>query len=210
MNSDLPQPIYECLVQFNDCSRYAAHGRIDDALLQFSRHESRSWHPSIVAVGVNRFSGAIRTCDKSVVNALHQATWRELQVAKPQEDVKCLVEITPKKPYQFNAFRSPEFAGEYLRERLAKCGAFEYFEFTYLASSLIEVRKPSCPYSAPSAWFEVTGRVKSSLALQDLILQGIGGSHSFGVGLFTPESSSFFATARLSSQLAMAGEACVL
>ncbi len=204
------QTVHECLLQFNNCNRYAAHGRIDDALMQFARHQNRTWHPSIVEVGVNRFVGAVRTTSIAVVEALHQATWCNLKSVTPGQSVTCLVEVTPKKPVQYSAFRNSEFACEFVRERVERAAAFESFDSAYMGSSLVQIAKLSRPYSVPSAWFSITGSVCSPLAFQQLILEGIGGNHSFGLGLFTPDFSPFFATANHALNMAKAQSACAV
>lgn len=208
MRYDSIQTVHECLLQFNNCSRYAAHSRVDDALMQFARHQDRTWHPSIVQVGVNRFAGAVRTTNIVVVQALHQANWRQLPEVVTGQAVSCLVEVTPKKPAQYSAFRGVEFASEFVRERIARSPAFESFESSHMGSSLVQIAKLSRPYSVPSAWFSITGKVASPLAFQQLILEGIGGNHSFGLGLLTPESSPFYATAKHALAMANSEAAC--
>lgn len=182
--------VHECLVGFRKCDRYVAHSKIDDALRNFPRGELRNWHSSVIQSAPDAFSGVIRTKSKEVMDALPEAKWRTLAIPNRGELSVSYVEVAPKKTNHFTRYRDPVFATEYVRARLQEAGAFEEFTHEYLWATQIEIRKSACPYRAPSAWFRVTGRVKDTAAFERLVLQGIGGSHSFGVGLLNPSESA--------------------
>lgn len=186
----------ECLVGFRHCDRYAAHGKIDDALRQFPRENLRTWHSSVIQAGPDVFSGSIRTKSDAIVEAMPQAKWREVHLPKEGEVCDAIVEVAPKRPKQYGAFRTPQNARDYVREKLEESGAFESFEHTLISQSMVEVRKPGCQYTSPSAWFRVTGTLKSRDAYEKLVLHGIGGGHSFGIGLLNPEGSALYAMAK--------------
>ncbi len=190
----------ECLVGFRNCDRYSAHAKIDDALRQFPRDGQRDWHSSVIEAGPDTYSGVIRTKNDAVVRAVDAGKWRDVVLPGEGDECESFIEVCPKKPAHFTSFRSPEFACEYVRQRIGDSQAFASFELELISQGTILIRKKSCPYSAPSAWFRVRGKVKSRTALEKLVLQGVGGSHAFGVGLLTPEGSALFPMAKAVAQ----------
>lgn len=197
----MAQNIQECLLRLENCNRYTAHSKIDDALRRFARDGERHWHPSVVQVSPDVFRAVIRTRSDEVVKALPMATWRPLQLPGAGESSTSLIEIAPKKVSHFTPFRNAGFATDYVRGRLSASGAFASFTLEYLAPSLIEIHKPACPYRVPAAWFRVTGPIHDAQAFERLVLQGVGGSHSFGVGLFNPTSSAIYTAASDTAQV---------
>lgn len=188
--------MYEAIVGFRDCCRYLAHSKIDDAFKQFPRNGCRSWYSSLIYAGGNRFSGAIRTCSVEVKDSLTAAKWRPLVLSGEGERIEAYVEVAPKKPSAFDRFRNPEFALEYVNTRLQASGAFSSFDAELISQTMIVIRKPGCGYSAPSAWVRVQGTVASRDAFEQLVFQGIGGSHAFGVGLLNPKGTALFEMAQ--------------
>lgn len=184
--------MYETLVGFRDCCRYLAHSKIDDALRQFPRDGARCWHSSLVDVGGGRFSGAIRTRNQAVRDALPAAKWRPVILAGEGESIEAYVEVAPIKPKAFEKFRDSEFALEYVNTRIQESGAFSKFGTEMVSRSSIVIRKPRIGYSAPSVWIKVTGTVASADAYEKLVTHGIGGSKSFGVGLLNPKGTALF------------------
>lgn len=208
MKTETPAALFECLMQFNNCNRYQAHARIDENFAGLAHHEARTWHPSVVQIDHARFAAGVRTADVRTIDSLPQASWRELMLPGCGEDVICRVEVAPKKLSQFEAFRERDFATTFLETRIARSGAFESFSVEYLASSMVAVAKQKSGYVVPAAWFEIKGCVASQQALKDLVANGVGGSHSFGVGLLTPNTSRFYPAVMAASERRIELAAC--
>lgn len=189
--------MYEALVGFKDCDRYVAHSKIDDALRQFPRDGARTWHSTLIESGEKLFNGVIRTRDEKVQMALTAAKWRVMAIPKIGEQTDDYIEVVPKKTDHFKKFRSSDFATEYVTRRIKDSGAFDdSLHIEHLSQSMVHVRKHNNKYSAPSAWFNITGRVASLEAYEHLLTQGIGGSLAFGVGRLSPKSSAIFEIAK--------------
>ncbi len=200
--------VFECLMQLNDCTRYQAHARIDDSFAGFSRHENRTWQPSVVEVAERRFAAGVRTTDAATMKSLPQATWREMIPPLLGVSVTCRMEVAPKKPRTFTAFRDSVFATSYLLNRLNESGALKNISIEYLSLSMIDIGKKSCIYAAPAAWFEVTGHVINSAHFMRLITHGVGGSKSFGLGRLTPHTSAFSPAVQMASERQVAFRSC--
>lgn len=196
------EPIYEAMVGFRGCTRYVAHSKIDDAFRPLPRGELRAWHPSVIRTSENGFVGAIRTQSQEVMTAMPGATWRELILPQEGMDVDCYVQITPKKTAQFGAFRSRAFAIKFVESRLQERQALSQCICEYLASDIVDISKAGNSYHSPAAWFRIRGKVQSASALSDLVLLGIGGAHTFGVGLLNPAGSQIHEIARKAADAA--------
>jgi hypothetical protein len=182
--------IFEAMVGFRGCNRYVAHSKIDDALRHLPREGLRNWHPSVVQTGDDSFVGAVRTKSKEVMAAMPKAVWRQLELPKVGESSTCFVELVPKKSKQFADFRNPELALAYLKSRLDLREVFNHYSCEFVARAFIDIAKQGNAYHCPSVWFSVSGNIRSGEAFEDLVLRGIGGAHSFGVGLFNPKESA--------------------
>jgi hypothetical protein len=192
--------LLECTVGFRGCNRYMAHSKLDEALIDFPREGQRKWHTSLVQSGDESFSGVIRTKDGDVAKTLRGAKWKEITLPIVGDVCIAYIEVAPKKTTHFGLYRKRDFAQDYVQKRIAECEAFSSFDLEFISSSMIVVPKKGNGYSAPSAWFCVRGKVKSTEALEKLFLQGIGGSHAFGVGLLNPDFSAIFPLAQAVAQ----------
>ena len=182
----------ECLVGFRHCNRYHCHSKIDDALQPFERGVLRRWHASVIQAGTDVFSGVIRTKSDDIVETLNTAKWKPIDLPAAGESCSAYIEIAPKKVKFFSSFRDREDATAYARRRITAADAFESFQLTFVAASELEVLKPGSAYRSPTAWFKVEGVVKSVDRLEHLVLNGVGGSNSFGVGLLNPKGSALY------------------
>ena len=192
--------LLECTVGFRGCNRYMAHSKLDEALIEFTRQGQRNWYTSLVQSGDESFSGVIRTKNGDVVNALRDAKWKEIILPAVGDVCTAYIEVAPKKTAHFSLYRNEEFAQGYVKKRILDSGAFSSFELKLVSYSNIVIPKKGTGYSAPSAWFSITGAIASTEALEALFLQGIGGSHAFGVGLLNPDFSAIFPLAEAVAQ----------
>ena len=78
--------------------------------------------------------------------------------------------------------------GDRLRESLA----FSELDLEFIGFSSVEVARKKDRYRAPSVMLCVSATVASTSAYESLLLHGVGGSRTFGVGRFNPDQSAIF------------------
>jgi hypothetical protein len=181
----------ECLAIFHAQSRYAVHGKIDSLFKKLAQGASRAWHIAVVAI-----AASIRTDDQRVIDMLPQP-WNDVPALAVGQMACGYLEFVPHKPKHFTAFRTDDdYAVACAASRLQASGAYEDDVRCELQSrSLMSIDKSKNAYSAPSAWMNVSGTVKDPLALDNLMMRGIGGSRTFGVGKLIMPSSPLWAAA---------------
>jgi hypothetical protein len=194
--------VYEALMGFRGCNRYQAHAKIDDVLRSLPRETLRCWHPSVVEVASDVFVGSIRTNSAEVQHLMNGAKWTVLVMPAVGDETTSYIEVAPKTVAAFGDFHTPKLATQYVESRIATREVFDKFSVEYVARTHFEIAKFGSAYHGPSAWFKVTGKVKSVEAFENLVIRGIGGSKSFGMGLLTPESSKLFGTSKQAAELA--------
>lgn len=190
--------IKECLVRFQDTTRYAAHCKIDESLSALKRSGSRRWHAVILDVNQEAVAGCIRTSDETVTSEI-PGKWVDVPLAKAGELYDGIVQFAPSKPKYWDRFRNDDdFAIGQVSTRLQDSPAFSLIGLTcqLISRTTISIDKRSNPYSAPSAWFHVSGYVVDTAALELLVLDGIGGSRSFGAGKLIGRKSFLYPLAR--------------
>lgn len=183
--------IKEKLLRFTSASRYAAHGMIDHSLAALTRVGARRWHAVVLDVDQEALIGCIRTNDPTVIGASPGA-WAVVPIAAIGKSIEAVIQYVPAKPKAWNRFRAEDvFAIDHVLARVEEAAAFSPIGLTVklISRTAVHVNKPSNGYSAPSAWFRVTGTVADVPSLEQLMLDGIGGSRTFGVGKLIDRTS---------------------
>lgn len=187
----------ECLFKLSGLSRYAAHCEIDRSLPTLKRESPRRWHAVILDVGSEVVAGCIRTSSAAVTESI-SALWVDVPVCPLGQSFEGILQFVPSKPLAFNRFRNDDgFAMHACESRLRTTGAFsdDSLKIQLISNTRIAIDKKSCSYTAPSAWFSISGVVQSQQALELLMLDGIGGSRAFGVGKLIGKTSFLFSIA---------------
>lgn len=174
--------VFETMVRINVGNRYAAHVEIDRLYASRTRQD-RAWKYAIFDAGSEGFWALLRTTSDAVVKeSPNPAAWKAVTPPAAGDEVAFFVQYSPKKATQFSRFfESDDFAIEQFAQRMAL--ALTAPDVTLVGRQKIFIDKKTNRYSAPSAIFKVAGKVASTEAFHSLLMDGVGGSRSFGLGL---------------------------